>query len=74
MEQKNTDNISREVTGESLTSIDHMHKAAPKMYNILKRILYAHETKNNGAAMGEAILCEMFEQLAREAIREAEGK
>ena len=39
--------------------------AAPDLLSILSRILAAHDTQNNGAVMGEAVLCEHFARLAR---------
>jgi len=50
-------------------------KAAPDYapaVAILKRILAAHQSGNNGAVMGEAILCRQFEIAAEEAIAKAE--
>lgn len=40
--------------------------------DILGRILYAHETRNNGAASGEAVLCPMFATIARDVMDRAE--
>ena len=47
--------------------------AAPDLLAALERILYAHETGNNGASMGEAVLCEYFARMARAAINKAKG-
>lgn len=47
--------------------------AAPDLLVILKRILYAHDTGNCGASMGEAILCRSYAEHARAAIAKAEG-
>ncbi len=41
---------------------------------ILRRILAAHQSGNNGSVMGEAVLCRQLELAASEAIRRAEGK
>lgn len=40
----------------------------------LERILYAHDNYGNGAAMGEAVLCPMYAELARYAINEVKEK
>lgn len=48
--------------------------SAPALLEMLKRILRAHESGNNGAVLGEAVLCEMFASMAREVIAEAESK
>jgi hypothetical protein len=42
--------------------------------DVLKRILAAHDSKNNGAVMGEAVLCREFAESARAAIANATGK
>lgn len=47
--------------------------AAPEMLEILERILRAHQSGNNGAYMGEAVLCRMFEDMAYQAINKAKG-
>lgn len=47
--------------------------AAPDMLQILQRILRAHESGNNGAFMGEAVLCDAFAMEARAAIAKATG-
>jgi len=47
--------------------------ALPDLLNILDRITRAHETRNNGAVMGEATLCPMFASLARAALNKAKG-
>ncbi len=41
---------------------------------ILRRILSAHQSGNNGSVMGEAVLCRQFELAASAAIARAEGK
>lgn len=45
--------------------------AAPELLDVLRRILSAHDSGNNGAVMGEAVLCQMFSEMARAAIRKA---
>lgn len=52
----------------------HLISAAPDCYEILKRILQAHDSKNNGAYIGEAVLCREFADIARSAIAKAEGR
>lgn len=47
--------------------------AAPEMFDILERILRAHDSGNNGAVMGEAVLCRVFASQARDAISKAKG-
>ena len=47
--------------------------SAPDLLAILRRILAAHDSKNNGAVMGEAVLCPMFADIARAAIAKATG-
>lgn len=37
------------------------------------RILAAHESGNNGAVMGEAVLCEYFAKMAKAALEMAKG-
>ena len=49
-----------------------LFNAAPELLTILKRILYAHDTDNCGAANGEAVLCKHFADAARAAIAKAE--
>lgn len=48
--------------------------AAPDLLAALESILRAHETGNNGAVRGEAILCRSFESKARAAITKAKGE
>ena len=48
--------------------------AAPDLLAILSRILYAHDTGNNGAVTGEAVLCHQFAETARAAINKATGR
>lgn len=48
--------------------------AAPKLLAALECILRAHDTGNNGAVMGEAVLCPYFADMARAAIAEARGE
>jgi hypothetical protein len=45
--------------------------AAPELLTVLTRILYAHETGNCGASMGEAVLCGQYAAAARDAIDKA---
>lgn len=45
--------------------------ASPKLRFVLESILKAHESGNNGAYMGEAVLCEYFASMARSVIAEA---
>ena len=47
--------------------------AAPELLAALERILYAHDNYGNGAAMGEAVLCEHYASVARAAIAKAKG-
>lgn len=47
--------------------------AAPDLLQSLQRILAAHDSRNNGAVIGEAVLCKMFAELARAAIAKAKG-
>jgi len=46
---------------------------APTLLETLKSILAAHDSGNNGAVMGEAVLCRYFADIARDVIAEAEG-
>jgi hypothetical protein len=39
----------------------------------LEHIVNAHDSGNNGAYMGEAVLCPMFAELARAAIAKAKA-
>ncbi len=48
-------------------------EAAPKLLVALERILYANDNHGNGAAMGEAVLCQHYASMARLAIAEAKG-
>lgn len=50
-----------------------LYNAAPDLLEVLQRILRAHDSKNNGAYMGEAVLCHMFAEQARAAIAKATG-
>ena len=47
--------------------------AAPELLSILARILYAHDSRGNGAAMGEASLCPAYAEQARATILKATG-
>jgi hypothetical protein len=64
--------------GEVMSEQDRAHvrlaASAPELLRILERILYAHDTNNNGAAMGEAVLCRMFAEIARAALAKAKGE
>jgi len=51
-----------------------MFRAATDLLAILERILGAHDTKNNGAYMGEAVLCHHYAETARAAIAKARGE
>ena len=48
--------------------------ASEKVAAVLGRILRAHESGNNGAYRGEAVLCRSFAEDARRVIEESEGK
>jgi hypothetical protein len=45
--------------------------AAPELLETLQRILYAHDSAGNGAAMGEATLCPAYANMARQVIAKA---
>jgi hypothetical protein len=45
--------------------------AAPKLLDVLSRIVRAHDSGNNGAVMGEATLCKYFARMAHDVIDEA---
>lgn len=51
-----------------------VYTVAPELLNLLTRILGASESKNNGAYMGEAVLCKAFEEEAHELIKQAKGE
>ncbi len=53
--------------------VEKCRKQRDGLKSIMSRILAAHDTNNNGAVMGEAVLCKMFAELARAAIAEIEG-
>jgi hypothetical protein len=53
------------------TRITPLTTAAPSLLDILTRIFRAHDSNNNGSVNGEAKLCPMFAELAREAIAKA---
>jgi hypothetical protein len=42
--------------------------AQPALVRVLTAILNAHESDNNGAYMGEAVLCRQFAMQARDAL------
>lgn len=65
---------NRVVTGPILTASLRLAAAAPELLSILERILGAHDTKNNGAYMGEAVLCHYYAEVARAAIAKARGE
>lgn len=48
--------------------------AAPDLLAALERIMNAHNSGNNGAYMGEAVVCRMFAEQANEAIAKARGE
>jgi hypothetical protein len=48
--------------------------AAPDLLDVLTNILNAHDSGNNGAYMGEAVICEAFAHAARAAIVKARGE
>ena len=50
---------------------DKLRQINAELVGILSRILRAHESGNNGLVMGEAVLCEAFAILAREALAKA---
>lgn len=43
------------------------------LVGVLDRILRAHDSGNNGAVMGEAVLCAQFADLARDVLAKARG-
>ncbi len=47
--------------------------AAPDLLAALEMILKAHQSGNNGAYMGEAVLCRYFEGMAQDVINKAKG-
>ena len=47
---------------------DKLLQINAELAGVLSRILRAHESGNNGLVMGEAVLCEGFAILAREAL------
>lgn len=48
-----------------------IYAVAPKLLEVLERILYAHDMQGNGAAMGEATLCSAYASMVRQVIVEA---
>lgn len=46
---------------------------APEMLDLLERILRAHASGNNGAYMGEAVLCPIFAEMARDVLNKVKG-
>ncbi len=59
---------------ETAAERDRLREVNAELLAILKRILSAHQTGNNGAINGEATLCRHFEAAAEDAIAKAEGK
>lgn len=55
------------MTGEQLA----LQAAAPHLADALVRIYNADASRNNGAFMGEAVLCRAFSVQARDALRAA---
>jgi len=51
-----------------------LNTAAPDLLNVLEQILRASESDNNGAYMGEAVLCRYFTSAAKYAINKARGE
>lgn len=49
------------------------HAAFARLLDIAERIERAHASGNNGAVMGEAVLCEQFAALLRSAIAGVKG-
>lgn len=67
-----------EKTGANIAvAYDNAHvellAAAPALLAALQRIMNAHNSGNNGAFMGEAVVCRAFADEANEAIRAAKG-
>ena len=54
--------------------ISPLYAYAPELLDVLKHILGASESHNNGAFMGEAVLCGYFTDRARFIIQKAEGE
>ena len=48
--------------------IDEQAKQIEVLREALSKIMNAHNSKNNGAYMGEAVVCHMFEVQANEAL------
>ena len=57
--------------GHAVEANARLIAAAPDLLKALERILYAHDTGNNGASMGEAVLCRHYAEMARAAIAKA---
>jgi hypothetical protein len=64
--------LNREESQARVIADARLISAAPKLLEACKRILYAHDSKGNGAAMGEAVLCSFYATMLREVIKEAE--
>jgi len=59
---------------ETAAERDKLREINAELLKALANILYAHDTGNNGAAMGEASLCFQYAEAARAAIAKARGK
>ena len=53
---------------ELYAEIDRLKRERDALAKCLERILSAHETGNNGAVMGEAVLCRYFASMAKDAL------
>lgn len=68
-----------EATGRTVAVTYEAHDAAllaaaPDLLAVLSKILAAHKSANNGAVMGEAVLCGYFAEAAEYAIAKAKGE
>lgn len=59
---------------ELLAEVERLQAVNAELVAALDRILRAHDSKNNGAVMGEAVLCEQFAAHARYALSKAKGE
>ena len=59
---------------ETAAERDKLKVINAELLATLERILYAHDNHGNGAAMGEAILCEHYAKMARASIAKAKGE
>jgi hypothetical protein len=64
-------NLERSMKPESDEANSKLIAAAPELLEALHHILRAHDSGNNGAFMGEAVLCGHFAEKARAAIAKA---